>query len=149
MEDPIACFDTVRNVTLVQNLVVSVLALLTLILFREKPAYPPSKMALARRVLTGAGLSDDLAVLSKNWNYLGNAWVFTVVDGTFGAVGSLLSPFFGEDYTATEISLFGAAFVTCGVLATGFAGVLLDRTKAFVTAIRFISVVGFGCLLSA
>ena len=46
-EDSTACFDAVRKVTLTQNALVSVLALLTLILFREKPAYPPSRMALA------------------------------------------------------------------------------------------------------
>ena len=148
-EDLAACFDTVRSVTLAQNAVVSVLSLLVFILFREKPAYPPSKMALVRRVLTGAGLSDDFAVLRKNWNYLGNAWIFSVFEGTFFAIGNLLSPLFGATYTATEISLLGAAFVTCGVLATGLAGVLIDRTGAFLGAIRAISIVGAGCLLSA
>ena len=100
-------------------------------------------------MLTGAGLSDDFAVLRKDWNYLGNVWVFAVFEGTFFAVGNLLSPLFGADYTATQISALGAAFVTCGVLATGFAGVLLDRTRAFLSAMRAISVVGAGCLLFA
>ena len=148
-EDPAACLATVRQATLVQNIVVSVFVLLTLLLFREKPAYPPSKLALVRRVITGSGLSDDVAVLRKNWNYIGNAWVFTVFEGTFFSVGNLLSPLFGDSYTATQISALGGAFVTVGVLATFAAGVILDRTKAWLVAIRSISVLGTACLLSA
>ena len=78
-EDTVASFNMLRKVTFLQNIIISVFALLTLILFREKPEYPPSKLALVRRVLTGAGMTDDFAVLRKNWNYIGNAWVFVVI----------------------------------------------------------------------
>ena len=76
--DPVACSNTIRKVTLVQNIIVSFFVLMILIFFREKPVYPPSPLAVVRRVITGTGLSDDLAILRKNWNYIGNAWVFIV-----------------------------------------------------------------------
>ena len=85
--------------TFVQNVIITIFALMTLILFREKPTYPPSKMALVKREITKDGLSDDIKVLRQNRNYMGNAWIFVVVWGTYGAVGNLLTPFFGSQYT--------------------------------------------------
>ena len=99
--DPVACFNAIQRVTFLQNIIVSATVFLLLIFFREKPAYPPSHFAIVRRVITGAGLTDDFAVLRKNWNYIGNAWTFIVFQGTFVSIGNLLSPLFGEDYTAS------------------------------------------------
>ena len=77
--DPVACFDTIQKVVFIQNCVVGAAVILLLILFREKPEYPPSQIATVHRVITKGGISDDIAVLRKNWNYLGTAWTFTVI----------------------------------------------------------------------
>ena len=80
-KDPVDCINRIEVVTSVQNFIITVFAILTLMLFREKPTYPPSKFALVKRDITKAGLSDDIAVLRKNTDYMGNAWIFVVVWG--------------------------------------------------------------------
>ena len=137
--DAADCLERIREVTLVQNVIISTLALLTLILFREKPTYPPSKLAMVKREITKDGLGDDIRVLRQNGSYLGNAWVFVVIWGTYGAVGNLLTPFFGSQYSPSQISMIGGAFVFFGVMGTTLVGIVIDKTKAYLFIIRVIS----------
>ena len=94
--DPVACFNVIKIVTYVQNILITTFGLLTLLLFKEKPEYPPSKLALIKAEASNAGLANDLKVLWSNKNYLANLWVFTFTWGTYSVVGNLLTPLFGE-----------------------------------------------------
>ena len=79
--------------------------------------------------------------LLSNKTYIGNAVIFTILWGTYTAIGNLLSPIFGPHYTASEISLIGGVFVLCGVLGCFLAGLIIDKTQAMLGTIRTIATV--------
>ena len=66
--------------------------------------------------------------LLRNKTYIGNAVIFTILWGTYTAIGNLLSPIFGSHYSASQISLIGGLFVLSGVLGCFIAGVIIDKT---------------------
>ena len=62
--DPVDDLNRIQTVTGIQNTLITILGLLAFLLFREKPTYPPSKMALIKREITKDGLGDDIKTLS-------------------------------------------------------------------------------------
>ena len=63
---------------------------MTLLMFREKPTYPPAKLALVKKEITKDGLSDDIKELMRNKEWKRTAWIFTVILGTWISLGNLL-----------------------------------------------------------
>ena len=147
--DPVDCFNRIEVVTSIQNVIITIFAVLTLMLFREKPTYPPSKFALVKRDITKAGLSDDVKMLRQNTDYMGNAWIFVVIWGSYVSIGNLLTPLFGSFYTTSQISLIGGGFVAFGIISTALVGFIIDKTKAYLVVIKVIVwVVSFIFLLA-
>ena len=61
-----------------------------------------------------------------------------IIWGNFVALGNVLTPIFGDQFTPTEISLVGVSFVLAGVIGCYIMGIFIDKTKKFIVAIRFI-----------
>ena len=61
-----------------------------------------------------------------------------IIWGNFVALGNVLTPIFGDQFTPTEISLVGVSFVLAGVIGCYIMGIFIDKTKKFIFAIRFI-----------
>ena len=110
-------------------------------MFREKPTYPPSKLALVKKEITKDGLGDDIRELMRNIEWIKTSWIFTVILGTWISLGNLLTPLFGSMYTASEISTIGGVFVLFGVVGTILAGFIIDKTHAYIKIIRSICIV--------
>ena len=72
----------------------------------------------------------------KNKNYVYNMWVFTFIWGTHNVVGNLLTPLFGKQFSPTQISLIGCAFIVCGIGGTAIVGIIIDKTKQHLLVIR-------------
>ena len=111
-----------------------------LIFFRERPKYPPSSVAFVKQSKKRLGMVM-YKKLMKNKTYLGNAVIFTILWGSYTAIGNLLSPLFGGHYTGSQISLIGGIFVLCGVLGCFIAGIIIDKTQAMLGTIRTITTV--------
>ena len=79
--------------------------------------------------------------LLSNKTYVGNAVIFTILWGTYTAIGNLLSPLFGAYYQPAQISLISGVFVLMGVLGCYIAGVVIDKTQGMLGTIRTISTV--------
>ena len=114
---------------------------MTLLMFREKPTYPPAKLALVKKEITKDGLSDDIKELMRNKEWIRTAWIFTVILGTWISLGNLLTPLFGDLYSASQISTIGGVFVLFGVAGTVTAGIIIDKTQAYIKIIRLICIV--------
>ena len=98
-----------------------------LVFFREKPKDPPSAVAFVKQSRKRLGRAMYAKLLS-NKPYVGNAVIFTILWGTYTAIGNLLSPLFGPYYPPSEISLISGVFVLMGVLGCYIAGVVIDKT---------------------
>ena len=79
--------------------------------------------------------------LLSNKTYVGNAVIFTILWGTYTAIGNLLSPLFGPYYQPAQISLISGVFVLMGVLGCYIAGVVIDKTQGMLGTIRTIATV--------
>ena len=79
--------------------------------------------------------------LLSNKTYIGNAVIFTILWGTYTAIGNLLSPLFGAYYQPSQISLISGVFVLMGVLGCYLAGVVIDKTQGMLGTIRTIATV--------
>ena len=79
--------------------------------------------------------------LLRNKTFVGNAVIFTIMWGTYTAIGNLLSPLFNQYYTSSQISLIGGVFVIAGVIGCFVAGVVIDKTQGMLGVIRTIATV--------
>lgn len=132
-----------RIIVYAQNGLFSLICILFVLFFREKPKAPPSKLSLIFRQLSQSGIREDIKTLSKNRNFVFNLVVFSCVWGNYITLGNVLTPLFGPQFTSAEISLIGMIFVVTGAIGCFLMGTWLDKTKQYLFAIRFITT----CLL--
>jgi len=125
--DKEACFHVLSQITLVQNILVTVICALLFIFFKERPKHAPSSVAFVKQSRKRLGWNMYKKLLS-NKTYIGNAVIFTILWGSYTAIGNLLSPIFGPHYTPSQTSLIGGVFVLMGVFGCFIAGVVIDKT---------------------
>ena len=91
------CMDRLQIIIYVQNGIITGLCLLLILLIREKPSTPPSKLALTfRENSKQGGLCKDLAKLCKNRNFILTTISFILMWGDFLTLGNVLTPLFGD-----------------------------------------------------
>lgn len=110
-----------------------------MVLIREKPVTPPSKLALTFRQITQPGIREDMRTLSRNSNFLLTGAAFMIIWGNYITMGNVLTPLFRDQYSSSKISIIGAIFVITGVIGCYLMGLYVDRTQKHLTAIRFVS----------
>lgn len=91
------CYQVLRSITFTQNCFITAVCLLMLLLFREKPSEPPSAVAFVKQSRKKLGKTMYKKLLG-NRTYVGNGIIFTILWGTYTAIGNLLSPLFGPYY---------------------------------------------------
>ena len=78
--------------------------------------------------------------LWHNKNFIGTAIIFVAYWGMCNSMGVLLNPLFDPgNYSTSALSLIGVSWIVGGISAMIGFGIVLDKTKAFVTAARLIS----------
>ena len=97
-DDKEACFSVLRQITLLQNCIISVICVLLFLFFKERPKHPPSSVAFVKQSKKRLGWPMYKKLLS-NKTYIGNAVIFTLLWGTYTAIGNLLSVIFGAWYS--------------------------------------------------
>ena len=132
--DAAADIIVIRNCVFVADCILSVICLLFLILFRGKPAQPPSKMALeAEKVATEKRTNQEMgSILSKlcrNANFVCNCVIFVIFWGLQSTMAVILTPLFSPGkYSTSELSLIGVSFVLGGMIFLFVYGIVLDKT---------------------
>lgn len=95
-ESPADCKARLETITYTQNGIVTVITIVFLLFFREKPPYPPSKMALTTTIISKGGVSKDFKVLAKNGGFVLVIINFTVLYGNFLLLGRIISAVFAD-----------------------------------------------------
>ena len=82
-----------------------------------------------------------LSKLCRNKNYVCIATIFVIFWGIQSTVAVILTPLFEPGgYTTSELSLIGVCFVSGGMISLFIWGIILDRTKAYLTSARILCI---------
>ena len=90
------CLSRFEEIIYIQNGITTVFCVLLFLLFREKPAHPPSKLALTFRLLSQNGIWEDMGTLLRNKNYMLTCTTFIIMWGNYITLGNVLTPVFGD-----------------------------------------------------
>lgn len=121
-----------------------------LLFFRSAPLTPPSQVAMRNHASITQGLGQDFRTLMANRNYKLILGSFSFVFFAYNAIGVNLALLF-DPFNAGPFqdSILGVIFVTVGAISCFIAGILLDRTNKFITALRFVTAGAFCALVTA
>ena len=127
------------NMLTVESILITVASLYLIIVIKENPKFPPSKVALTK--ISSEGSCSDLGKLLKMKNYLLLTFVFACLFATYIALATVINPLlipFG--YDDGVIAELGACFIVAGVLSTLVTGILLDKSKKYLLTLRVITI---------
>ena len=153
--DAKADFNTVRSCILVADIISTFMCVMFLLVFRAKPKHYPSKIAVEAERRSNANRNSSqwrtiLVKLCHNKNYICNATIFMIFWGIQSTMAVILTPLLSPgNYTTSELSLVGVCFVSGGMVFLFVYGIVLDRTRAYLTAARLISTVVIFCGVAA
>ena len=123
---------------IVQNIVVSIPTIPTLIFAKEKPESPPS--AAASRKEEPMNLAQNLRILLRNPSYILLSISFTMLYGIYTSLGAVVAAItapFG--FSGTDNAMFGAVFIFFGVFGSFVIGSYLDKTAKYKLLINLTS----------
>lgn len=90
------CLSRFKELLYIQNGITTFFCILLFLMFREKPAHPPSKLALTFRLLSTTGICEDMGTLLRNRNYMLTCITFVIMWGNYITLGNVLTPLFGD-----------------------------------------------------
>jgi len=128
------------------GIICTIISLPCLILYREQPLTYPS--AIAEKTDLDAKSGDksysqmaDLRILGKNKNYYLLSVSFMMLYGVYSSLGAiinlLVTPY---DYTGTDASIFGGAFIVTGIIGGVVFSYFLDKYGAYLISLKVICV---------
>jgi hypothetical protein len=102
-----------------------------LLLIRNSPPTPPSKLAYTDKK-TESSFREDLMKLMKNPNFILIALSFSFNYSVYTTLGAAVGPLTKSfDYTPTDVSVFGGAFILAGLIGSFVHAIYLDKYKRF------------------
>lgn len=109
------------------------------IIYKDKPDLPPGPQTVQDE--SHAGFKESLIVMSKNWGFMCNNIIFTLLYSCQNALATVL----GEiatvyGYAPEESSLFGVIIIVGAVIGSILYGVLLEKLKNYKTVLIFICI---------
>jgi MFS family permease len=128
-----------QNLIQMQNTISFVIFVAFIAIYKEQPDLPPSSVALQKP--PRVDLLSAIKGFLTNRNYLMLTLSFSLTQGLFAAIGTLLSSIFdplGVD--PARISLLGGILLVSGMLSAPLVGIFLDRTGKYVLTVRVLSV---------
>lgn len=120
--------SVIENYILIQNIVITVMALPILFLIRNKPPTPPSASSVSRKM----GLCESMKRVFMNKDCVFVILAFSFCYSLYMTLGSVVGPFtavFG--YDPSDNTYFGAAFIMVGVVGSFIHAVFLDKYGKF------------------
>lgn len=122
----------IPQMVLITAIIATVPALLAL-LIPAKPPSPPCASSMEKKL----PLKEALKVIAKSTNFWLIFLMFAVYLGFFNAYSSLINQIYEPyGYSTDEAGYIGAALIIIGLVASAILSPILDRTHAFLIAIR-------------
>mmetsp|Transcript_23459 Transcript_23459/g.36141 ORF Transcript_23459/g.36141 Transcript_23459/m.36141 type:complete len:171 (+) Transcript_23459:863-1375(+) len=120
--------EHMRTFMLFCAVVGTLMSIPTLIFFREKPKYYPSKIAKNSMTKKKYSQVKDLKMLGRNCNYYLMVMTFMSLYGVYTCLGAVInnivSPY---GFTATDSSILGATFIVSGLIGSFYFSAMLDK----------------------
>jgi sugar phosphate permease len=111
---------------MIQNLIVSLFALMMIIVARDNPPTPPSSSGNTKDKSFSIRKEFKDLIRNKNYLWLGIAYSFVYSNNTaLSAVMSSLTSAYG--YLANDNAVFGGVYIISGILGTVVVGLILDK----------------------
>ena len=127
----------------------TLLFILVIIIFKEKPKYPPSRAQSLIYALASPDASylRTIAQLSKNLNFVLLVITYGLIAGAFYALFTLLNHMVILHYPGEEVKAgrIGLTIITAGMLGVVISDIWLDRSKTYketVLVIYIMTLVG-------
>jgi len=146
--DPDPTSETVKqamyDLLTFESILITVASLILLVVIREKPEHPPSKIAITKKEDEEKGVCRTYQQLLLMKNYMLLVFVFTVLFAIYIALATIIDPLltpFG--YEPGVIAILGAVFIVAGVISTMIIGILLDKTKKYLFILRLTTFMSF------
>nr|XP_055217012.1 feline leukemia virus subgroup C receptor-related protein 2 isoform X4 [Gorilla gorilla gorilla] len=115
--------------------VATLLLILVIIVFKEKPKYPPSRAQSLSYALTSPDASylGSIVRLFKNLNFVLLVITYGLNAGAFYALSTLLNRMVIWHYPGEEVNAgrIGLTIVIAGMLGAVISGIWLDRSKTY------------------
>ena len=131
-----------------QNIVATFILVGFIVLIRDRPAKPPSAVALKEP--EAINFCENVKILLKNRDYLLTISINIMVDGVFVLFGVIIDPYLEAlGYTTTAASIVGGIVVLIGAFAAIMFSVWLDRHHRYLFGLRLLSFGSFVSLAAA
>ena len=102
--------------------------MISIVLFREKPATPPTR---AHATVPGV-LTEEIKVCLRDKNLIYLVITFGIVLGIMTTYGTIIGIICAEyGYTDDQASLFGAVFIVGGIIGSGVFGGIVEVKKNY------------------
>lgn len=127
--------------------VASLLFILVILVFKEKPPLPPSQAQAAVHASEDYSYVQSILRLVKNFHFMLLLVTYGINTGSFYAVSTLLNKTIMMHYPGEEVKAgqIGLTLVIAGMVGSLLCGIWLDRTKTFkitTLAVYFFSLSG-------
>jgi len=130
-----------------QAIVGVVVLVLLIIFFRDKPKTPPTLTSSASDEVINDVMADTKTLL-KDANFKKLLITFGIIFGTvntYGTIVGILANKFG--YSDDNASVFGAVFITGGIVGSGILGAYVEITRKYKVAMLMVATIAiFGPL---
>ena len=125
-------------IILCQTFLTTILVIYFVLVYRDKPKYPPSKMAEnVSHNIAGGSVWKETWNLMKMKNFMLLCFCFCILYGASSTIGLVMNPILlPYGYTSFFISMGAILCVVCGVIASVLVGMFLDRTKKYLLTLR-------------
>jgi len=121
-----------------ESIMITVASVFMIITIREKPKFPPSKIAFQK--VHRDSMWNTFKILIKMKNYMLLVVVFTILFATYIALATVIDPLLSPfGFEPGVIASLGGCFIVAGVISTLAFGIILDKTKRYLLTLRVIT----------
>uniref|UniRef100_A0A9L0JV39 Major facilitator superfamily (MFS) profile domain-containing protein n=1 Tax=Equus asinus TaxID=9793 RepID=A0A9L0JV39_EQUAS len=127
--------------------VATLLFILVIIVFKEKPKHPPSRVQSQNPALTSSHAFSTIVRLFKDLNFVLFFITYGLNAGALYALCTLLNHMVILHYPGEEVNAgrIGLTIIIAGILGTVITGIWLDKTKTYketILVVYFMTLVG-------
>lgn len=113
------------------------IALIFMVVMREKPLHPPSKIADTQKAEMTMGMWKDVGILLRNCNFMSVLVVYSILYSVINSMMDAISPIFHTYYdNESFISTIAIIQILTSVVTELLTGFYLDKTKRYLCTLR-------------
>ena len=114
-----------------------IIAIAFMLVMKEKPLHPPSKIAETQTAEMTLGMWKDVGILLRNCNFMSVLVVYSILYSVINSMMDAISPIFHSYYdNESFISTIAIIQILTSVVTELLTGFYLDRTKRYLCTLR-------------